>query len=386
MGQKTPRDYDRLLRESRRRESWLRASNEITAALLTGNGSDLHLVTSHARDVAGAPFAAIALPDDERPGTLVFHVVLGAEHLTGASIAMEGTASGMVFSSGNPLLIDNYGDAAASWQGDGGSVAPSDLKPLGSAAIVPLTAGDAILGVLLLCRLRDEPLFEQSDLDLLRNFAAHAALALQYAAARADQQRLVVFEDRDRIARDLHDLVIQRIFATGMALEAAAALVAADPDDAAARIRLAVDDLDQTIQEIRTTVFALRHPPAESLRSLVAAEVTAAEPTLGFKPSVRFAGPVDTSVHAEAGKQLVSVLREALSNVARHAHATSTAIEIVSGDDLVLRVTDNGIGIPDSGRRSGLSNMSVRAGRLGGSFHITPAEPGTELYWSVPLR
>nr|WP_052478713.1 GAF domain-containing protein [Kibdelosporangium sp. MJ126-NF4]CEL20208.1 putative two-component system sensor kinase [Kibdelosporangium sp. MJ126-NF4]CTQ97433.1 putative two-component system sensor kinase [Kibdelosporangium sp. MJ126-NF4] len=386
MGQKTPSEYARLLEESRRRESWLRASNEITAALLAGNGSGLQLVTSHARDVAGAPMAAIALPDDERPGTLVFHVVEGAEHLTGASITTEGTASGRVFSSGKPLLIDNYGAAAASWQGDSGSVAPTDLKPLGSAAIVPLTAGDAILGVLLLCRMRDEPLFEQSDLDLLRNFAAHAALALRYAAARADQQRLVVFEDRDRIARDLHDLVIQRIFATGMALEAAAALVAADPCDAGARIRLAVDDLDTTIQEIRTTVFALRHPPAENIRSLVLDEVKAAEPTLGFPPSVRFLGAVDTSAHAEAGKQLLSVLREALSNVARHAHATTTSIEVTADEELTLRVTDDGVGIPEGGRRSGLNNMSVRATRLGGSFRVSLADPGTELYWSVPLR
>lgn len=386
VGQKTPQDIAGLLRESQRRQDWLRASNEITTALLEGNGSDLHLVTSRARDVTGAPFAAIALPDHERPGTLVFQVVEGAEHLTGATIAIDGSASGLVYSSGRPALIDNYGDAAATWQGDAGSVSPSDLKPLGSAAIVPLTAGEAILGVLLLCRLRDESPFEQSDLDLLRNFAAHAALALRYTTARAAQQRLVVFEDRDRIARDLHDLVIQRIFATGMALEAAAATIAVDPDDAAARIRLAVDDLDTTIQEIRTTVFALRLPPADTLRTLVLREIAAAESTLGFAPAFRFHGPSDMPVPAEAGTQLVSVLREALSNVARHAHATSTSIDVSVGRELTLRVTDNGVGVPARGRRSGLSNMAVRATRLGGSFHINPAEPGTEVYWSVPLR
>lgn len=386
VGQKTPHEYARLLDESRRREAWLRASNEITAALLAGNGSDLELITSHARKVAGAPLAAIAVADDAHPGTLVFHVVEGAEHLTGTSITIEGTASGLVFASGEPLLIDNYGDAAATFQGDSGSVAPSDLKGLGSAAIVPLKAGEDVLGVLLLCRLRDEPLFGQSDLDLLENFAAHAALALQYAAARADQQRLVVLEDRDRIARDLHDLVIQRIFATGMALEAAAAVIPTDPADATDRIRQAVDDLDLTIQEIRTTVFALQHAPAESLRSLVLEAVEAAEHTLGFKASVRFRGPVDTSVSSDAGEQMLPVLREALSNVARHAQATMVAIEVTAGDELSLRVTDNGIGIPKGGRRSGLSNMAVRARRLGGTFSLTPAEPGTVLHWRVPLK
>ncbi|CAM4205171.1 histidine kinase [Kibdelosporangium persicum] len=385
MGQKTPHEYTRLLEESRRREAWLRASNEITATLLAGNGSELELVTHRAREVAGAPLAALALPDEHAPGTLFFPVVEGAEHLAGTSITIEGTASGLVFSSGQPLLIDNYGDAAAAWQGDSGSVAPSELKPLGSAAIVPLTAGTETLGVLLLCRLRTEPLFGQADLDLLNSFAAHAALALQYAAARADQQRLVVLEDRDRIARDLHDLVIQRIFATGMALEAAASVIAADPGDAAARIRSAVDDLDETIQEIRTTVFALQHPPVESLRSLVLTVAGTAEATLGFKPSVRFLGPVDTSVPGNVCDQMLPVLREALSNVVRHAHATSVTIEVTAGDELSLRVIDNGIGVPAGGRRSGLNNMAVRARRLGGSFTLTPANPGTELRWNVPL-
>nr|AGS49293.1 putative two-component system sensor kinase [uncultured bacterium esnapd2] len=373
---------DRQLEESRRREAWLRASNEITAALLGGTSTDeLDLIARHAREVAGAPIAAIALPDaDDR---LVFEVVQGVDDLVGSPIDIDGTASGHVFRTGQPVLIDHYGDAAVNWQGDD---APHPLKDLGSAAIVPLPAGDELLGVLLLVRLRHEPLFEQADLELLRNFAAHVAMALQYSRARADQQRLVVFEDRERIARDLHDLVIQRVFATGMALEAAAAVIPMNPSDAASRVRHAVDDLDKTIQEIRTTVFALQQDSAGSLRSLVLATVEDAKATLGFSPSVRFRGPVDTSVPGPVSDQLLPVLREALSNMARHASATEGSVEVVLGEDLLLRITDNGVGIPGSGRRSGIANMTARAEHLGGTFTITSTNPGTDLRWRVPLQ
>ncbi|MCE7011020.1 GAF domain-containing protein [Kibdelosporangium philippinense] len=375
------RDY-RQLEESRRREAWLRASNEITATLLGGQSDDeLGLIAQHAREVAGAPMAAIALPDEEGE-LLVFEVVQGVENLAGTSIEIEGTASGHVFQTGQPILIDHYGDAAATWQGDNSGL----LNRLGSAAIVPLPAGDEPLGVLLLVRLRHEPLFEQADLDLLRNFAAHVAMAVQYSRARADQQRLVVFEDRERIARGLHDLVIQRVFATGMALEAAATVIPTDPADAADRVRRAVEDLDMTIQEIRTTVFALQHQSFESLRSLVLATVDDANAALGFAPSLRFRGPVDTSVPREISEQLLPVLREALSNVARHAQATTASVEVALSGDLMLRITDNGVGIPAGGRRSGLANMSTRASQLGGTFTAESTKAGTELCWRVPLR
>ncbi|CAM3590283.1 GAF domain-containing sensor histidine kinase [Kibdelosporangium persicum] len=373
--------HHRQLEESRRREAWLRASNEITATLLGGTSTDeLDLIARHAREVAGAPIAAIALPDaDDR---LVVEVLQGVDDLAGAPIDIDGTASGRVFRTGQPVLIDHYGDAAASWQGD---AVPHWLKDLGSAAIVPLPAGDELLGVLLLVRLRHEPLFEQADLELLRNFAAHVAMALQYSRARADQQRLVVFEDRERIARDLHDLVIQRVFATGMALEAAAAVIPVNPGDAATRVRHAVDDLDRTIQEIRTTVFALQQDSTGSLRSLVLATVQDAKATLGFTPSVRFRGPVDTSVPGPVSDQLLPVLREALSTMARHASATEASVEVALGEDLLLRVTDNALGIPGSGRSSGIATMTARAEHLGGTCTVTSANPGTDLQWRVPL-
>lgn len=383
----------RLFEESRRREAWLRASNEISATLLAGRhqAGELRLVTERAREVAGAPVAALALPDERQPGKLVFQVVDGLGdigRLEGVAVDIDGTASGMVFSTGEPLLLDSYGDAAATWQGDAGAAFHPALKELGSAAIVPLAAGRQPLGVLLLCRRRDEVPFGQSDLELLENFALHATFALQYSRARADQQRLVVFEDRDRIARDLHDLVIQRIFATGMALEAAANVLNLNPANAAERIRRAVDDLDGTIREIRTTVFALQQPSesASSVRAQVLEAVEAAAGALGFAPSVRFDGPVDTIIGEEIREHLLAVLREALSNTARHARATEVSVAISARDGLRLVVADNGVGLPAGGRRSGLANLSARAAQLGGTFVTEAADPGTVLVWRVPLR
>jgi signal transduction histidine kinase len=175
------------------------------------------------------------------------------------------------------------------------------------------------------------------------------------------------------------------VFATGMALQAVAAVIPVDPEDAVTRVRHAVDDLDETIQEIRTTVFALQKPEAESLRSLVLSTVDAAVVALGFTPSVRFLGPVDTSVAGEIADQLLPVLREALTNVAKHAQATALSIEVAVNEDLQVRVTDNGIGMPANGRRSGLANMAVRAQQLGGMFTIESADTGTQLTWRVPL-
>nr|WP_052478697.1 GAF domain-containing protein [Kibdelosporangium sp. MJ126-NF4]CEL20057.1 GAF:ATP-binding region, ATPase-like [Kibdelosporangium sp. MJ126-NF4]CTQ97281.1 GAF:ATP-binding region, ATPase-like [Kibdelosporangium sp. MJ126-NF4] len=369
----------RQLEDSRRREAWLRASNEITAALLSGtSGNELALIAQHAREVANAPMAAIALPDEDGH-RLVFEVIQGARNLTGLTVPIDESASGQVFRTGQPMLIDQYGEVA--WHG-----LPAELvKELGSAAIVPLPAGEETLGVLVLARMRDEPVFKQADLELLRNFAAHVAVAVQYSRARADQERVAVFEDRERIARDLHDLVIQRVFATGLTLEAAAAVIGDNPDEAASRVRGAVEDLDITIQEIRTTVFALQHGATESLRAEILSTVEDARKGLGFAPSVRFRGPVDTAVSREVNDQLIPVLREALSNMARHAHASAATVEVVLDEDVLLRVTDNGVGIPASGRRSGLALMASRAERLGGTFTADSASPGTELRWRVPL-
>ena len=191
--------------------------------------------------------------------------------------------------------------------------------------------------------------------------------------------------DRERIARDLHDLVIQRLFATGLQLQGARRLVA--DGDVRDRLDAAVADLDVTIRDIRSTIFELQRSHDESLRADVRGVVREYVPVLGFTPLVRSTGPVDTTATPVVGAQLLAVLREALSNVARHAEADAAVIEVeATGQQLALRVTDNGRGVPVDRRESGLRNVRRRATELGGTVQLLAEEPhGTRLEWTVPL-
>jgi len=201
------------------------------------------------------------------------------------------------------------------------------------------------------------------------------------------ERGMAVLEDRQRIARDLHDRVIQRLFAAGLGIEAISGRVL-DPL-AAERLRHIVADLDDTIRELRSSIFELGSVAvAHSLRAKVIDVCSEERTALGFDPSVRFEGPVDT-IEQTLGDQVLSVLREALSNVARHAHASSTRVSVVVGDHLVLRVEDDGIGLGDAPHRqggNGLGNMAARAEKLGGTCDLKPASPsGTTLEWRVPV-
>jgi signal transduction histidine kinase len=198
----------------------------------------------------------------------------------------------------------------------------------------------------------------------------------------------MLLEDRERIARDLHDTVIQRLFATGLSLQGTARL--AHHPDVAARIQDAVEDLDETVKHIRTVIFGLETSAVrgDSVRQRVMTLTREASGALGFLPAVDFAGPVDTLVDRRTGDELLATLREALSNVARHAGATQVSVEVDCRDGLTLRVVDNGRGLPAepaSGRGLGLRNMASRAEALGGRFEARPGVGGgTVLEWSVP--
>jgi len=199
-----------------------------------------------------------------------------------------------------------------------------------------------------------------------------------------------VFEDRDRIARDLHDLVIQRLFATGMQLEGAVRLVDSRPAEAVARVRRAVDDLDDTIRELRSTIYGLQAPEDQptSLRALILQVVDAGAEQLGFAPSLRMDGLLDTLVPAAVCEHLLAALREALSNAARHASARTVEVTVaVRNDDVVLEVADDGKGMGDSVRRSGLANLAARAAELGGTLELASSPgAGTRIRWRVPLE
>ncbi len=362
----------RLYSESLQRERWLAASSEISTALLSGTDPDevLTSIAASAREVTGGALAFVALPvDGER---LLVEVAdgLGADAVLGTLVVSEGSPLGEVHGDGSPRH----------WvpdEGEGTSIAVALGGPEG--------AGRGVLVVTGLPAAKTSSAFRT-----VGSFAAQAAVALEIAARRSDAERFAVFEDRDRIARDLHDLVIQRLFATGMQLESAMRLVATHPEEATVRVHRAVDDLDATIRELRSTIYGLQAPHGEppALRSLLLRAVDTGAEQLGFTPSLRMDGLLDTRVPSGVSDHLLAALREALSNTARHAHAHAVHVRVaVRGNEVVLTVEDDGIGMSAAGeRRSGLANLSTRAGQVDGQLTLVPSRGGgTALTWSAAL-
>ncbi|WP_460439610.1 GAF domain-containing sensor histidine kinase [Amycolatopsis stemonae] len=378
----------------RRRERWLEASYDVTRALLGAQDlrATLRLIAERARVVAGGTGGAIALPDG--PGRLVFDVVEppgeDSERLTGLTVPMEGTATGVAFTTRRPVVVRDYGEHVQNEQRDRAGPMPAMIKDLDSAISVPLIVGEETLGVLLVAKFRDKSPFTDSDVQLAETFAGHAALAVEFSRAQEARQQLAVFEDRDRIARDLHDLVIQRLFATGLGLEGVSRLIA--DTGVAARVAGFAQDLDGTIREIRNSIFSLQAPAQAqgSLRAELLRVAVDARDTLGFEPRVGFDGPLDAAVPDAVRSDLIASLREALTNVARHAGASTSSVDVTVdglGRRLSLVVRDDGTGPPsETGRRSGLANLAARAARWGGSCELAAAEGGgSRLEWTAEL-
>ena len=253
------------------------------------------------------------------------------------------------------------------------------------ATVIPLRAHLARAGALVAMydTTTGPPGVEEQE--LLASFADQAGLALDRAQALVDRQELALISDRERIARDLHDVVIQRLFATGLQIQGVASM--AGDSEIGTRLGLAVDDLDLTIKAIRGTIFELQHRPDDSLRAEIRGLVRDYVPVLGFAPVVVTSGPVDTAVPAEVRDQLLPVLREVISNVARHARATQAEVEVhVSATEVRLSVSDDGIGLAVDRSESGLHNVRRRAAELGGSVELSSDAPrGTTLVWRVPM-
>jgi signal transduction histidine kinase len=265
-----------------------------------------------------------------------------------------------------------------------GEVLDLPLHGLGTAVLAPLRAHLTMPGVLILTRSGRRQYGDVEERDLLASFADQAALALDRTQALEDREQMAVISDRDRIARDLHDVVIQRLFATGLHMQSIRS--AAPTDELRDRIDQSVRELDQTIRDIRGTIFELQTRPRSSLRTEIRDLVREQIPQLGFAPSVHTDGPVDSTLEPEVQAQMVSVLREALTNIAQHAGATSATVHLqVTPTHLRLKVTDDGGGIPESRHERGLRNARRRAMLLGGSLDLWPNEPtGTIFVWSVP--
>jgi signal transduction histidine kinase len=373
----------RLYEDVRHRERWLQASAEVTTALLSGTEPEdvLQLVAARARDLAEADFAAIVLPLGDG---LVIEVADGesAERVAGKRIDAQASLIGDAFRGGSTVAIDDI-HQSPHWPKN--SAALDEFGPL---IIVPLVAGGSRHGVLWVGNLVGGRRFRDTHQAMLEAFADQAALGLELARQRRETEQLSLFRDRDRIARDLHDTVIQRLFATGMQLESSMRFMTGP--EASERVQGAVSDLDKTIKEIRSTIYALQRSdrsPSSSLRAQIVELIEELTPALGFTPNLRLEGLVDTRVSTDVGENLLPVLREALSNTARHAKADRADVSVVVDDESVtLTVADDGIGLSADGRSSGLANLDARAQALGGTFtaHRAP-EGGTELSWRVPL-
>jgi signal transduction histidine kinase len=385
-----------LVARSQRRELWLRASHGITQTLLTSTNlaDTLRMVVERARQLADVPVAAIALPDPDQPGNLVFEVVdgkgLDINKVIGVSVPISDTGTGHVFRTGRSRVFSQYGLHIQSHWNDPGKEIPRRVRELDSMLAVPLAVGDQVRGVLVLARRSGNQPFADTDVRLAEAFAAQAALALEISRAEEDRRRLAVLSDRDRIARDLHDLVIQRLFAVGMALQAIGR-TSATPNLAESIAGL-VAELDRTIRDVRHSIFELHEATEEmaGLRAELALTVKDASAALGFTPRVDFTGPLDSLVSDQVRPDLLASLRESLSNAARHAVATEITVEVSvdrAGRLLTLVVTDNGVGMSaDVGRRSGLANLGERARRWGGRLDLErPRDGGTRLRWTVPL-
>lgn len=375
-------DNARLFEESRTREAWIEATRDIGTQMLAGADPAMvfRLIAEEALTLMAGAATLVAVPlDDEAPACEVDDLVIVevAGEISPAvkqmTVAVSGTSIGGVFHDRTPRRFDRL-DLTVD-----GPVEP------GPALVLPLRAADTVAGVLVALRSADEQPFSDKQLDMMAAFADQAALAWRLATAQRQMREVEILTDRDRIARDLHDHVIQRLFAVGLTLQGAAprARVPAVRES----IYSSIDDLQEIIQEIRSAIFDLHAGPsrATGLRHRLDKVIDQlAIPAL--HTTVQYTGPlsvVDTVLanHAEA------VLREAVSNAVRHANATSLAINVSVEDDVRVEVVDDGVGISGDITESGLRNLRQRADDAGGEFTVenTPTG-GTLLRWSAPLR
>lgn len=392
-----------LYADAQRREHWLRAGQAITTMLLEDVDEDdaLEHVVSTALAVDQADAAALALPGVG--GELLIEVAVGRKSRTLLGAPMPpGSRAWTVMEEGKGLMTPSLARAR--------TVATPAMRSFGPALFAPLLAPGGAVGVLILLRGIGAPPFEPSDLTTAEAFAAQAALAFQLAAGRHAQDLADLLDERERIARDLHDLAIQQLFATGLQLETLRrrALLGVDATELTAIVDEALDNIDGSVQQIRRIVHHLRDPDAAAgLVERLRREASLARTGLGFAPSLLVGldgvsvvqGGLDEDrlnerVSPELGSDVVAVVREGLANAARHARASSVTVRVrVDGTgpqgSARVEVEDDGVGLaPDRRRSSGSRNLAERAHQRGGAFDLgaAPDGPGTLLVWEAPLR
>lgn len=368
-----------LFEQSRSRQQWLEALAEVRADVLAGAGEEevLQLVAVRTRELTRSAAAVVLLgPDEDGRYRRGASDGVAGDDLPSEDIEPGGALQELADSRG-PVLADTPGTLVeAPWEGAG----------LGPVAVVPMRSAERIIGVLIAIRGAGDDLFQPAEVPLVLSFGQQAALALELAEKGRTQRQLDVLADRDRIARDLHDVVIQRLFATGLQLQST--MRRSTQPEVADRIAHAVGELDETVREIRTSIFDLHSAEQgdRGLRRALLDTVNELAADSGLVASLKTAGAVDTLVPAELVPQVLAAAREAVSNAVRHCGGRTLTVTLEVGADLVLQVVDDGTGIPDDVARSGLRNLADRAHALGGQLDVgrRPAG-GTRLTWRVPL-
>ena len=374
----------RLYEESRRRQEWLRASGEISRQLLDPEADyaeTLHEIATSVKRLASADVVTLVTPTRDHPVQLEVIIATGAaeRELIGIRYPTENSIAWRAMQDGQGVrlaFVDQHPDVYLHLR---------PYVPVSQAMALPLRGEAGPRGAIVAGRLIPHAPFTASDLDMAGTFAGQAAIALELNDARAVQQRLGVLEDRDRIARDLHDHVIQRLFAAGLSLQSIAATV--EDDTLHERLSRTVGELDETIRQIRTKIHELQEDSSQSLRGTALAVVDQLAPLLPARPDVSLIGPLESISDEAIIADVEAVLRESLTNVTKHAHATQVRVRIQAAKQrLHLTVMDNGVGLGHSTRRSGLDNLSRRAERQGGYLEVgDSAEGGLRLRWSIPI-
>ncbi|WP_330253940.1 GAF domain-containing protein [Nocardia sp. NBC_00565] len=382
-------DNARLYESARTRQAWIEATRDIATEFLAGTEPDLVLahVVDHARTLTGShqSFLASAAVADIRLGTVTELIITQwsgpGNGFDGLTVDADGTALGESFTRRTPLRFD---DAALIDLG-------VPLHDVGPALILPLCTPDAALGALVTVRPIGSPPYSDELVELTNAFTDQAALAMQLAETQRRMRELDILADRDRIARDLHDHVIQRLFAIGLTLQSA--VPRAEVPEVRQHLSTVINDLQEVVQEIRTSIFDLHGGNGSSIRVQQRIEDAVRQQTTDapLRATVQVTGPLSV-LEAELADHAEAVVREAVSNAVRHSGAATVSVEISVADDLTIVVTDDGWGIPNHVIRRGLRNLEQRAEKSEGRFTIGPAYepegtnlPGTRLCWSVPL-
>jgi signal transduction histidine kinase len=367
-----------------------RSLRQLLDAVLT-IGSDLDLpamlrrIIQSAVELVDATYGALGVLDDS--GTrLAQFITVGIDdeiHQAIGTLPEGHGILGLLILDAKPLRLPDLSEHPDSFG------FPPHHPPMRSFLGVPIRVRDQVFGNLYLTDKSTSEVFTDVDEELVVGLAAAAGVAIENARLHTKLHELALVEDRERIARDLHDTVIQRLFAIGMSLQGTVRLVSSDAVAAVARIEGAVDDLDVTVKQIRSAIFELEQAASsrDGLRARILALSREAVGPLGFEPRVLLDGLVDAGVGDTTGMELLATLREALSNAARHAHASRVDVEVVVGADVKLRVIDDGVGLraEEAPRGNGLRNMAARAEKLGGRLELRPNRPsGTILEWRVP--